>query len=262
MIDRKAQIEEATKCLLRQESEKVPPDSYRSESGGILNPSEYINSEGVGQRPFGDRFDSCLKTSSPENKYFVATTHIFEHDNRKIILSKMRIEHAIKSYGADHCAVAYSFRKDSMAILKMVTDIDPNIPVVQCDTKCESKHTYDFAKKIIKEWNLNIHIARTPKGVNFWTIAKEYGIPNIRGDGTKRLPMCCQLLKDEPAEKMYRKMKTRCIMTGVTAEESHQRFMLMQRNANKAQAQGILYDDAKGYECSAKYYGKTNNRLR
>lgn len=181
-------------------------------------------------------------------------------DDRKILLSRSRVEHAIKSYGVDHCAVACSFGKDSMAILKIAMDIDPNIPVVWCDTKCESKYTYEFVKIIIEKWKPNIYIARAPKGVTFWTIAKKYGLPGVRGDGNQRVPKCCQLLKDNPAEEMYKKLETKCVMTGITSDESHQRFMLMQRNANKAQAQGILPDDAEGYGCGAKYFKKTSNR--
>jgi len=175
-------------------------------------------------------------------------------------VSKMRIEHAIKLYGVEQCAIACSFGKDSMAILKLALDINPNIPVVWCDTKCESPHTYDFSKRIIKDWDLNIHIAKAPEGINFWTIAEQYGLPGIRGQGNQRVPRCCQILKDGPAEQMYEELGTKCVITGITAEESHQRFMLMQRNANKAQANGIPKDDIEGYGCGAKYFGKTKNR--
>ncbi len=179
---------------------------------------------------------------------------------KKAIISKVRIEHSIKTHGLNHCAVACSFGKDSMAVLKLSLEVNPDIPVVWCDTKCENKYTYEFAKQIIKEWNLNIHVARAPEGVNFWTIAKEYGLPGIRGEGTERVPKCCQILKDKPAEEMYKQLGTKCVFTGITACESHQRFMLMQRNANKAQIQGIHKDDSEGYGCGAKYFGKTMNR--
>jgi len=179
---------------------------------------------------------------------------------RLALISKMRIEHAIKLYGVDRCAVACSFGKDSIVVLRIALDVNSNIPVVWCDTKCESKHTYEFANKIIRDWDLNIHIARAPKGVNFWTIAKEYGLPEIRGKGNNRVPKCCQILKDGPAEEMYSSLGTKCVMTGITAEESHQRFMLMQRNANKAQSEGVPADDIEGYGCGAKYFSKTKNR--
>ena len=179
---------------------------------------------------------------------------------KKATISKIRIEQSIKCHGSKNCAVACSFGKDSMAILRLALDVDPSIPVVWCDTKCESPHTYDFSKKIIKDWNLNIHIAKAPEGINFWTIAEQYGLPGIRGQGNQRVPRCCQILKDGPAEQMYEELGTKCVITGITAEESHQRFMLMQRNANKAQSEGISKDDSEGYGCGAKYFGKTNNR--
>lgn len=180
--------------------------------------------------------------------------------DKKVILSSTRIKTAIRDFGSEKCAVACSFGKDSMSILKLAYDIDPDIPVVWCDTKCEHPETYRFAHRIIDEWNLNIHIARAPDGVNFWTVADEYGLPGIRGDGKQRVPKCCQILKDDPAEKMYKELGTKCVITGITADESRQRFMLMKRNANKAQAQGIPEDDEAGFGCGARYYGKTKNR--
>ena len=179
---------------------------------------------------------------------------------RMSAISTLRIKTAIRDFGASKCAVACSFGKDSMVVLRMALDVCPEINVVWCDTKCEHPMTYEFAKRMIDEWNLNIHIARAPKGVNFWSIAKEYGLPGIRGEGKQRVPKCCQILKDKPADDMYRELGIKCVMTGVTADESRQRFMLMQRNANKAQANGIAKDDEAGYGCGARYYGKTVDR--
>lgn len=180
--------------------------------------------------------------------------------DKLIALSSLRIETAIKDFGVDKCAVACSFGKDSMAVLRLALDINPNINVVWCDTKCEHPETYKFAKKMIDDWNLNIHIAKAPQGVNFWTIAKKYGLPAIRGDGKNRVPKCCQILKDNPSDEVYRELGIKCVMTGITADESRQRFMLMQRNANKAQATGIAKDDPAGFGCGARYYGKTADR--
>ena len=147
-----------------------------------------------------------------------------------------------------------------MTVLKLALEIEPDIKVVWCDTKCEHPLTYEFAKRIIDEWHLNVHIARAPEGVNFWTIAKEYGLPGIRGDGKNRVPKCCQILKDNPAEAMYKELGVKCVITGVTADESRQRFMLMKRNANKAQAEGVSADDDAGFGCGARYHGKVKNR--
>lgn len=180
--------------------------------------------------------------------------------DKKIILSTVRLRTAIRDFGVDKCAVACSFGKDSMTTLRLALDIAPEINVVWCDTKCEHPLTYKFAKRMIDEWNLNIHIARAPAGVNFWTIADEYGLPGIRGDGKNRVPKCCQILKDNPAETMYRELGIKCVITGVTANESRQRFMLMKRNANKAQSEGIPEDDSAGFGCGARYFGKVKNR--
>lgn len=179
---------------------------------------------------------------------------------KKVAISSLRIQTAIRDFGVENCAVACSFGKDSMIVLKLTHDLAPEINVVWCDTKCEHPETYRFAERIINEWNLNIHVAKAPEGVNFWTLAKEYGLPGVRGDGSQRVPRCCQILKDKPAEDMYKTLGVKCVITGVTAEESRQRFMLMARNANKAQAHGIAKDDDAGFGCGARYYGKVKNR--
>lgn len=196
-------------------------------------------------------------TNEWDEVFYKKTTSKIE---RMAAISTLRIKTAINDFGADKCAVACSFGKDSMTVLRLALDVCPEINVVWCDTKCEHPLTYEFAKQIIKDWDLNIHIARAPKGVNFWSIAKEYGLPGIRGEGKQRVPKCCQILKDKPADTMYKELGIKCVMTGVTADESRQRFMLMQRNANKSQAQGIPKDDDAGFGCGARYYGKTVDR--
>ena len=190
---------------------------------------------------------------------------IFEQKNPSRIeklsaISLLRIQTAIQDFGGDKCAVACSFGKDSITVLHLALQIDPNINVVWCDTKCEHPETYKFAKMIINKWHLNIHIAKAPEGINFWTIAKENGLPGIRGEGTNRVPKCCQILKDNPSNEMYKELGIKCVMTGITSDESYQRFMLMQRNANKSQKQGIPKDDDAGFGCGARYYGKTVDR--
>jgi len=181
---------------------------------------------------------------------------------KKAMISQIRVEHAIYSHGVENCAIACSFGKDSMVVLHMALKVAPDIPVVWCDTKCENKFTYEFQKEITEKWKLNLNIARAPKGVDFWTIAKEYGMPKVRGEGKAREPKCCELLKNAPSEEVYTSLGTKCIFTGVTADESRQRFMLMARNANKAQAEGIPADDPDGYGCGAKYYGKMEGRYK
>ena len=157
-------------------------------------------------------------------------------------------------------AVACSFGKDSMAVLRLVLNVDPEIPVVWCDTKCEHKLTYDFARRMIDEWNLNIHIAKAGKGINFWTIAKKHGLPTFRGNGSKRVPACCKILKDDPAEKLYEELGTQCIFTGITAQESRQRALLIARYSNKAQKEGIDINDPSGEGNGCSYLLKSGIR--
>lgn len=178
---------------------------------------------------------------------------------QKTEIVKARIEHAIRSYG-DKIAVACSFGKDSIVVLDIARQIDPNILVVWSDTKVEHPLTYEYQREVTGEWGLNLVIAKADKDTNFWTLARKYGLPEPRLKGTNRDPKCCEFLKQNPAEKIYKEMGIKCVMTGITAAESRTRFMVMKRNSNKAIAEGIPIDDVEGYGCGAKYFVKTTGR--
>ena len=129
------------------------------------------------------------------------------------------------------CAVACSFGKDSMAVLHLVRQNDPNALVIFCNTGVEYPQTLAFRDRIVKEWNLNYFEAQPKKGDSFWSITKKYGLPHVRTDGhTKyRVPKCCMKLKDEPGMKAYRDFGVDLAFTGITAAESRNRWMLQRR---------------------------------
>lgn len=117
-----------------------------------------------------------------------------------------------------------------MAVLHLVMSVEPNIPVVFCNTGVEYPQTLRFRDRMVKEWGLNYHEAK-PDRTNFWKITDKYGLPHIRTDGhTKyRVPKCCQELKDGPGLRMYKSLGTELCFTGITAEESRNRWMLQRR---------------------------------
>jgi 3'-phosphoadenosine 5'-phosphosulfate sulfotransferase (PAPS reductase)/FAD synthetase len=151
---------------------------------------------------------------------------------KKHQLSLMRVRTALRTVPLEQCVVACSFGKDSMAVLDLVRQVEPNIKVVWSNTGVEYPQNLRYSKEIIESWGLNIEILRPPKGCTFWTVAEEHGLPTIRRFGNKGKPNnvhCCEELKEKPAKNYYKEHNIKLIFTGIRAEESRNRTMLLKR---------------------------------
>jgi len=162
------------------------------------------------------------------------------------------IKQAIKRH-KDKIAVACSFGKDSIIVLHMALKYDPNIKVMFNNTGVEFPETIKYKDKIKKEWNLNL-IETQPYKKNFWKCIEDYGVPGIRVKGKgSNTPKCCYYCKERPAEKEFRRQGITAVFTGITAEESSQRRLLVTRydNMNKTK------DNLKF--CGQRYFAKSWN---
>jgi phosphoadenosine phosphosulfate reductase len=147
-------------------------------------------------------------------------------------IARMLIRRAIREAGgANKCAVACSFGKDSEVVLHLCLQEAPDINVCFCNTGIEFKDTLMLRDQLVPAWNLNYHEARPE--IRFGEIVRKYGLPKVRSTGNHnsdtygyRTPKCCFYLKDKPADKMYKELGISCIFTGITADESRNRFML------------------------------------
>lgn len=174
-------------------------------------------------------------------KQFVVSDLTYEE---KVEATHKRIETAIKDYGYQ-CAVGCSFGKDSMVVLSIAQKFLPDILAVWCNTGVEGPVTEQFAKETTEQLGINLYEAEPKHGITFWTITKEHGWPGTRLKDKERVPRCCIDLKDKPAIAAYKMFGIRCIMTGITAEESRNRWLVMKRESNKAILAGIdRHDDA------------------
>jgi phosphoadenosine phosphosulfate reductase len=72
---------------------------------------------------------------------------------QKIKRAKELIKNSLEKY--DKVAVASSFGKDSMVLLHLVRQVNPNVKVFGVFSDTEFKETYEFADKIIKDWDLD-----------------------------------------------------------------------------------------------------------
>ena len=173
----------------------------------------------------------------------------------KVKASELRVKTAIEEYGHE-CAVGCSFGKDSMAVLHMAMKYDPTVLAVWCNTGVEGPLTERFAHECTESMGINIYEARPKRGITFWTITEKYGWPSVRLSGKrkeKRIPACCIHLKDNPARDAYAMFGSRLLMTGVTAPESRNRWLVMKRNSNAAIASGIDPLDPAGRGAGARY---------
>ncbi|TET41400.1 MAG: phosphoadenosine phosphosulfate reductase family protein [Dehalococcoidia bacterium] len=121
--------------------------------------------------------------------------------------------------------IACSFGKDSMAVLHLVRQLKPDVKVLWNNTLVEYPDTYQFARRIIKEWNLQIYEAKPQK--TFWQIVSELGWPidprDASGKRQKATVQCCKELKKLPTLRLLRQYKWDLYFTGLTRYESRLR---------------------------------------
>lgn len=84
-------------------------------------------------------------------------------------------EWALKN--AQNPVITTNFRPYEVAILHLVTQIEPNLKVVWCDTGYNTSHTYRHAHDLIKRLQLNIEIYVPQQSVGYRNIT--LGIPEV-----------------------------------------------------------------------------------
>lgn len=161
------------------------------------------------------------------------------------------IKELVKRYG-DDLAVACSFGKDSIVVLYMALKFKPDIKVIFNDTGVEFPETIRYKNKLKKLWNLNLFETKPWKGMTFWKCLDKYGLPQIRSNNSKiHSPRCCYYCKEKPAIEEYKRLKVRCVLTGLTKAESRNRALLITKMDNgNDEKEGIGF-------CGQRYYVKS-----
>jgi 3'-phosphoadenosine 5'-phosphosulfate sulfotransferase (PAPS reductase)/FAD synthetase len=122
--------------------------------------------------------------------------------------------------------IAFSGGKDSLVVLDLVRQINPDIPAVFCNTGIEYPETIKYVKTIP-----NITWVKCGSGYNYWKDLDENGLNGKKGNagkGTNELT-CCRELKNKPSTKYYKENKVDLVFTGLTAAESRNRWMFFRR---------------------------------
>ncbi|MHB8084835.1 MAG: phosphoadenosine phosphosulfate reductase family protein [Dehalococcoidia bacterium] len=118
--------------------------------------------------------------------------------------------------------IACSFGKNSMVVLHMARQFDPNICVLFNNTLMEYPDTYRFKNEMQKAWKLNI--IETKPSKTFWWVVENYGFPLYSRQGYRSASKnCCAYLKEYPIEKVLRQYKFDLYFTGLSRHESRLR---------------------------------------
>ena len=108
--------------------------------------------------------------------------------------------------------LAFSGGKDSLVILHMALDINPNIPVIYSNTTVEFPETLQYVKQLKEEWAINLHVTNNDR--SFFQMTKE------RGWAGHEDRWCCKPYKEEPAFQFMTQSGFEAEITGTTRTES------------------------------------------
>jgi phosphoadenosine phosphosulfate reductase len=108
--------------------------------------------------------------------------------------------------------IAFSGGKDSLAVLHLALEINPNLPVIFNNTTVEFPQTIQYVKRLQQEWGFALHT--TKNDVPFFRAVKE------KGWASHENRWCCKPYKDEPAFVFMSQQGFKAEITGTTRTES------------------------------------------
>jgi phosphoadenosine phosphosulfate reductase len=121
------------------------------------------------------------------------------------------VEAACNIFG-DNLPIAFSGGKDSLVVLHIALDVNPNLPVVYNNTTVEFPETLQYVGELEKKWGFKVHM--TSSHVPFFKAVKE------KGWASHENRWCCKPYKDEPAYQFMSTQGFKAEITGTTRTES------------------------------------------
>ena len=134
----------------------------------------------------------------------------------KIAKAKKIISDYYNSYAGLNCAVACSFGKDSMVVLDIALQVDPNFQVFSIMTPFKPKETLQYKARMEQAWKLNIKTYQ--QKLNPLHIRPE-DIPYYAVDPDG----CCNYYKVEPTREAIKDMQLEVWITGLRRTEGRTR---------------------------------------
>ena len=104
-------------------------------------------------------------------------------------------------------AVAWTTGKDSMVILGLIKEAfgEIDMPVIHVDTTFHFQEVYQMRTDIVKEWDLDLHIALAEVPTGF--------------KQAEEREECCHKLKTVPLNKKIKELEVRGLICGIRADE-------------------------------------------
>ncbi|MGB8711866.1 MAG: phosphoadenosine phosphosulfate reductase family protein [Onishia taeanensis] len=127
-----------------------------------------------------------------------------------------------------HAICTTNFRPFEAVILHMVTQVQPDIPVVWMDSGYNTDATYHFADDVIKRLNLNL-VSYLPKRTRAHREALEGAMPTI---DDPRHTAFTEEVKLEPFTRALREMAPQVWLTALRAEDTPERAKMQPVSIN------------------------------
>lgn len=161
--------------------------------------------------------------------------------DKKIELSRAIICESLSHTGDREQIVACSFGKDSIVLLDLVRQFEPNVKVVFNNTGVEFPETLKFKDEIVKPWDLDYSELYASdftfkdrdgneQKSTFWNIVREYGFPGTSTESrAKKKHKCCYYLKEKPMFQFIRNKSVTLYIGFVGDEGQYRRWLFIQK---------------------------------
>lgn len=130
--------------------------------------------------------------------------------------------------------LAFSGGKDSLAVLHLAHQLDPNIPVVFFDGGLEFPETYTYLADLTETWNLNLDVIRSTRSA--LSIMIDNGSWNHHSHPTSHTDLFTQLIEEPSRQAHTRHGHGR--LWGVRADESAGRRIMFTTAINRGDTPG------------------------
>ncbi len=119
-------------------------------------------------------------------------------------------------------AIGFSGGTDSLVVLHLVRSIDKSVVAVFSNTGVESPHTVKFCRSQVNL--IEMHPIKS-----FMDCIEDYGWPEVKANAKTHGNQCCNWLKEKPSRDYYNDNDIDVVFTGLTQDESRNRWMLFKR---------------------------------
>ncbi|KAJ0407857.1 hypothetical protein ATCC90586_007203 [Pythium insidiosum] len=130
------------------------------------------------------------------------------------------IQWTIDTFGVQHTVLSSSFGIQSAVMLNLVSSVDRQVPVVWIDTGYLPQETYQFAARLTKDLDLNVHVYQSP--ITPARMEALYGrlweIPTVEAH-----KQYGYIRKVEPMQRALRELRAKALLVGVRADQTSHR---------------------------------------